>query len=108
MYIGQYQTVDNGDLSRYMKIVIWRLSPQPQLSNVKFLSYFETTLNKDVAPGEFIWGDGPQATPWRSPQFFEEELDDSTILDAFRPIEGTNFTTAVYNATTIDNPAFGG
>jgi hypothetical protein len=24
-----------------------------------------------------------------------------------RPIEGTNLTTAVYYATTIDNPAFG-
>jgi hypothetical protein len=76
-------------------------------SNAKFLSYFETSFNKDVAPGEFIWADGPQATPWRSPQIFEEELDDSTLLDAFRPIEGTNFTTAVYNVITIDNLAFG-
>jgi hypothetical protein len=40
-------------------------------------------------------------------KFFEEELNDTTMLDAFRPIEGTNFTTAVYYATTIDNPAFG-
>jgi hypothetical protein len=46
-------------------------------------------------------------TTWRSPQIFEEELNDTTMLDAFRPIEGTNLTTAVYYATTIDNPAFG-
>jgi hypothetical protein len=106
MNIGQYQTVDNGDLSRYMKILFTNHNYFAD-SNVKFLSYFETPFNKDVAPGEFIWADGPQATPWRSPQFFKEELDDSTMLDAFRPIEGTNFTTAVYYATTIDNPAFG-
>jgi hypothetical protein len=106
MNIGQYQTVDNGDLSRYMKIIFTNHNYFAD-SNVKFLSYFETPFNKDVAPGEFIWADGPQATPWRSPQIFEEELDDSTMLDAFRPIEGTNFTTAVYYATTIDNPAFG-
>jgi hypothetical protein len=42
-----------------------------------------------VAPGEFIWANGPQTTPW-SPQIFEEELNDTTMLDAFRPIEGTN------------------
>jgi hypothetical protein len=100
--IGQYQTVDNGDLSRYMKIIFTDHNYFAD-SNVKFLSYFETPFNKDVAPGEFIWADGPQATPWRSPQIFEEELDDSTMLDAFRPIEGANFTTAVYYATTIDN-----
>jgi hypothetical protein len=104
--IGQYQTVDSGDLSRDMKIVFTNHNYFAD-SNVKFLSYFETSFNKDVAPGEFIWADGPQATPWRSPQIFEEELDDSTLLDAFRSIEGTNFTTAVYNVTTIDNPAFG-
>jgi hypothetical protein len=106
MNIGQYQTVDNGDLGRFMKIIFTNHNYFAD-SNVKFLSYFETPFNKDVAPGEFIWADGPQATPWRSPQIFEEELDDSTMLDAFRPIEGTNFTTAVYYATTIDNPAFG-
>jgi hypothetical protein len=38
-------------------------------------------------------------TTWRSPQIFEEELNDTTMLDAFRPIEGTNLTTAVYYAT---------
>jgi hypothetical protein len=106
MNIGQYQTVDNGDLSRYMKIVFTNHNYFAD-SNMKFLSYFKTPFNKNVAPGEFIWADGPQATPWRSPQIFEEELNDSTMLDAFRPIEGTNFTSAVYYATTIDNPAFG-
>ena len=29
------------------------------------------------------------------------------LLSAIEPISGSNLTIAVYNATTIDNPAFG-
>lgn len=34
-------------------------------------------------------------------------MDDATFVGAFEPIAGTTLTTAVYSATTIDNPAFG-
>jgi hypothetical protein len=115
MNIAQYQTVDNGDLGSVMKVILTNNNFVSD-GNTKFLSYFKTTFNKDVAPGDFIWAPPSaagstaqiaQANPWRSPQIFEQELDDSDMVAAFRPIEGTSLTTAVYYATTIDNAAFG-
>jgi hypothetical protein len=70
------------------------------------LSYFEAPFNKERGSGRVYLGEW-SASNSVAVSTSEEELNDTTMLDAFRPIEGTNFTTAVYYATTIDNPAFG-
>lgn len=112
MNIGQFHTVDNGNLNKTMKVILTNHNYY-QDTNVKFLSYFNTTFNEDVAPGDYIWAPGTvpgtaaQNAPWRSMQIFGEFLDDDTMVAAFEPISSTNLTSAVYTATTIDNPAFG-
>jgi hypothetical protein len=114
MNVGQYHTVDNGDLSKTMKVILTNNNFHTD-TNVKFLSYFSTTFNQGVAPGEFVWPPSTEANatsaqkaPWRSMQIFSEYLDDKNMLAKFEPIPGTSsLTTAVYQATTIDNVAFG-
>jgi hypothetical protein len=111
MNIGQYQTIDDGDLTVPIKLIVTNNNYYTD-SNVKFLAYFNTTFNQEAEPGAFDWapptGSGvAQAAPWRSMRIFAEYLDDASLLAAFEPIEDTNLTTAVYTATTIDNPAFG-
>lgn len=110
--IGQYQTIDNGDLDKTLKMIVTNNNYYSD-SNAKFLSYFSTSFNEDVSPGDFVWAPGTgsgqiaQQTPWRSMQIFQESMDSAALEDAFVEISGTNLTTAVYKATTIDNPAFG-
>lgn len=84
-------------------------------SNVKFLSYFSTYFNQGVAPGEFIWPPSTEANhssaqkaPWRSMQIFTDYLDDESMLSQLQRIPETRgLTTAVFQATTINNVAFG-
>ena len=83
-------------------------------SNAKILSYFETTFNTNVEPGEFIWAPftvpdsrSAQETPWRSPQIFAEFLDDELLEAQFSEIGSTGITTSTYEVTTIENAAFG-
>lgn len=110
--IGQYQTVDAGSLANTMKVIVTNNNFFED-TNVKFLSYFSTTFNQGIPPGNFIWppstvtGKNAQENPWRSPQIFREYLDDESLLSAFVPIVGTNLTTAIYSVTTTNNPAFG-
>jgi hypothetical protein len=88
-------------------------------TNMKFLSYFNTTFTKDVEPGDFVWSPtvysnrsflsfgGKNFHPWRSMQIFTDYIDDTIMLSKFQSIPNVNLTTAVYEVTTIDNPAFG-
>jgi len=82
-------------------------------TDVKFLSYWQTSFNEGIQPGDFIWAPGTTPTlsaqnaPWRSPQIFSEYLDDESILAATETIPGTNLTSAVFAATTLENKAFG-
>jgi hypothetical protein len=84
--------------------------------NTKFLSYFATPFNRGIAPGEWIWPPASLAgtaarntNPWRSMQIFADVLDDAQLLSQFEPLDddGSNITTAVYEATTVANPAWG-
>jgi hypothetical protein len=70
------------------------------------LSYFSTSFNQNVQPGGLLWVPGRQL-PIRSPQVFEESLEEQNITDTRVSIQGTNLTTSVYAATTVDNPAYG-
>lgn len=106
MNIGQYQTVDNGDLSRYLKIIFTNHNYFAD-SNVKFCPISRRHSTKMWLRESLSRRTVRKRLRGGLQKFCEEELDDSTMLDDLRPIEGTNFTTAVYYATTIDNPAFG-
>lgn len=76
------------------------------------LGYFNTTWNKDIEPGEFIWptqgtGIGPQPNPRQSRQIFQQYLDEESLGNVLENINGTTLTTTKLSATTIDNDAFG-
>mmetsp|Transcript_17738 Transcript_17738/g.37073 ORF Transcript_17738/g.37073 Transcript_17738/m.37073 type:complete len:211 (+) Transcript_17738:2519-3151(+) len=90
----------------------------------QILHYFSTTFNQGVDPGGFLWGPGLQA-PYRSPQIFENYLDQEGLNNTLVPIPNSNMTTATLHGntvtssnqhkhkhkpialTTVDNPAFG-
>jgi len=74
-------------------------------ARAQFLQYFSTYFNSDVAPGDFLWGPDYYA-PYRSPQIFEEYLDNDGIDALIEPISNSNMTTAILSGITIDNPAF--
>jgi hypothetical protein len=115
--IGQYHTIDKGDLSKTMKVIVTN-NKFEAASNVQFLSYFSTPFNQGIAPGDFIWppstvaggflGVSAQEAPRRSTQIFKEFLDDKGMLAKFEPIPNSSgLTSARYQATTIHNDAFG-
>lgn len=110
--IGHYHTIDGGSLTETLKVIVTN-NNFIEDTNVKFLSYFSTTFNQNVNPGEFVWppgtvpGDSAQENPWRSMQIFQDYLDDESMLAQFIPIQNTDLTTAIYEVTTVANPAFG-
>jgi hypothetical protein len=73
---------------------------------VQFLQYFSAYFNQGVAPGGFLWAPGYWA-PIRSPQIFEEPLDNATLDALLEPIPDSNMTTVRLSGTTVDNPSFG-
>jgi hypothetical protein len=83
-------------------------------TNAQFLSYFNTTFNTHIEPGDLIWpptAGGAFYHPWRSIQIFADYMDDAILLSKFESVPdttyGSNLTSAVYHVTTLDNPAFG-
>jgi hypothetical protein len=119
--VGQYQTVDGGNLTKTLKVLLTDTNNYED-SDVPFLSYFSTDFNAAVAPGDFLWPGSANATssssaslssilselvPIRSTQIFQESLDDEAIRGLTVVIPGTNLTYTRVVATTIDNPAYG-
>jgi hypothetical protein len=112
--IGQYHTIDKGDLGKTLKVIVTNNNFYTD-SNVRFLSYFSTPFNQGIAPGDFIWpsftiagGVSAQEAPRRSTQIFNEFLDDKGMLAKFEPIPNSSgLTSARYQATTIQNDAYG-
>jgi len=105
--IGQFQS--NGDKTKTLKLIVTN-NNNAVFGNVDFLAYFNTSFYQGIKPGDFFWPvdpmTGPYPAPRKSLQIFEEFMDDETLLGAFQPIEGTDLTSAIYEATTIDNPDF--
>lgn len=101
-----------GDMQKKLKVVLTDQNYY-QDTNAKFLSYFQTSFNEGVSPGKFVWApptspsSNAQSTPWRSPQIFNDYLDESMIKNSKKHIVGTNITYVHVNATTIENKAFG-
>lgn len=117
MSIGEYQTTDDGDLTKTLKLVLTKANFIGDTnSDSLFLSYFATTFNQGVTPGDYIWpianASAPASsastnTPIMSVQIFAEEMTLETLESLRVPVTGTNLTTAVVTATTVDNAAFG-
>jgi hypothetical protein len=122
--IGQYQTVDQGDLTATLKVLLTDTNNEDD-SDLQFLSYFATDFNAGVAPGDFLWPGSPtsntsnstnssslgdilsELVPIRSTQIFQESLNEEAIEELTVLIPGTNLTYARIVATTIDNPTYG-
>jgi len=104
--IGEYQmSEDGGDPSITVKVLLTDMN-QIKDSNVKILSYFNTTFNQNIEPGDFVWAPSEQV-PWRSPQIFDNYLDNAMIQQATVSVPGTSLTYTPITATTISNRAFG-
>jgi hypothetical protein len=107
--IAQYHQEENADLTKTMKVVLTNTNGQvfEATYNIgQLLVYFETDFNRKIRPGDAIWPPG-QSVPRRSPQVFAEYMGEEELLASLEPIEGSNLTTALWEATTIDNPAYG-
>jgi len=109
--IAEYQR--DGNLTKTLKIIYTYNNLLEETDN-RFLGYFRTTFNQNIGPGDFVWVPGILAgtdqvrqTPWRSMQVFSDYLDDDIADAARRTVSNSNYTYAVYNATTIDNAAYG-
>lgn len=74
-------------------------------NRAQYLAYFSTYFNVGIAPGDFSWGPG-WYMPSRSQQIFSEYLDPAGLDALLEPIVDSNFTTALLQGTTVDNPAF--
>ena len=116
--IAQYQKNPDHSLNATIKVILTNHNYYED-TNMKFLSYFNTTFTKDIEPGDFVWPPtaygnssflalgGGNFHPWRSMQIFTDYMDDTLMLSKFVRIPDTNLTTAIYEVTTIDNPAHG-
>jgi hypothetical protein len=81
-----------------------------------YLSYFSTSFNENIEPGDFFWPEGnlelgftkPYVLPIQSPQIFKEHLNQTIIASHTTEIIGDlGITTAILPpSTTITNPAF--
>ena len=114
--IAQYQK--NHTLNETIKVIVTNHNYYED-TNVKFLSYFNTTFNQDIEPGALVWAPTPYGNqsflsvgggnlhPWRSMQIFSDYMDDAILRSQCLPIPRVNLTTATFHVTTIRNRAFG-
>merc|ERR1712150_160580 len=105
--ITTYQKQTNYDSNRIIKAVvnIHNEGTDPVDDFSQFLGYFETSFNKDVQPGGFVFR--PKGwIPQPSVQIFAESLEEDALIDMLKPIEGTNVTYATFQTTTVDNPVY--
>lgn len=120
MNVGDYQQQNDADLTATLKIIVTEADEPGDLgSDLLFASYFSCNVNQNVAPGNFVWpaqpgNDGTEEdfifaspNPMLSLQIFQESMSLSQLASLRMPIPGTNLTTVVVQATTVDNPAYG-
>ena len=107
MDLGNYLTTNGAALvdGATIKYVLVNADGASQ----SLLSYFSTSFNADVSPGDVVWSPTlGQTLPWRSPQLFEDSLDLETLLGNAEPVDGLEYvSTTTLTGTTLDNPAFG-
>ena len=105
--VAQYQTTYAGDFET-LKVILTNTNEawgnDYQYSQI--LQYFESPINQNIEPGSFNWLPG-FSLPHQSTQIFGDYMDASTLDSLIEPITGSNMTTAILKATTIDSPIFG-
>jgi hypothetical protein len=118
--VAAYQASEDADLAKTIKLFVTEADVSadidPSSGDSLMLSYFSSPLNAGIAPGDAFWpvikastGEAQFATPTPilSLQIFQEFLDAEELESLRVPVAGTNLTTAVLRATTLDNPAYG-
>jgi hypothetical protein len=106
--IAQYQALQDADLNATIKVVLANTNQEwnTTFGYSQFLQYFSAPFNQNVAPGDFLWAPG-YSTPYRSPQIFEDYMDEDSLNALLEALPGSNMTTAILTATTTANGAFG-
>jgi hypothetical protein len=110
--IGQYQSSAAADLdadltTTTIKLILTPDDLQGTYDPVYLLSYFNTTFNQAIEPGDFLWPSDQFVVPLRSPQIFADYLDIAMYEALLEPIEGYDYMkTARIQTTTIDNPSY--
>ena len=108
--IGQHHSIDKADKSETLKAIVL-LNYDTGNNYTKFMSYFNTTFNKNIEPGGYIWAPSgrtvngsPEFHPWRSNQIFEEYLDQGSMEAMLNPVPSVDMSTVRMTVTTIKNP----
>lgn len=107
MTVGQHHMVDKADISQTLKIIYTSDFPDVLGSLSQF---FRNPFNEGKRPGEYFWPPYPGVTyghPLRSPQIFENYMDQTTIEEMSVLVEGTFIQAWHMNLTTIANPMLG-
>lgn len=103
MNIADYQQSSAGS-GKTLKIIL--TAPNNAVDNDDgFLVYFDSPVNTGVKPGQWIWTNS--YNPIRSVQVFEDKLDNDKLEKITLPVKNSNITTAIIEATTVDNPSYG-
>ena len=112
--IGQYQSQNSDNIftntwarqgeEEPLKVI---LTDTNQFSDddQALLPYFNSPINKGIAPGEYMWP-ADLFLPLMSPQIFDFKLDSASLTRITKPIPGSNVTVTRVLATTVDNPRF--
>lgn len=105
--VAQYQMTSGGELNQTLKVILTNTNEAwgSAYQYTQVLQYFESPVNQNIAPGAFNWGKG-FSLPYRSPQIFEELMNESTLDSLIEPISDSNMTTAILKGTTINSPIF--
>ena len=100
---------DNGVVLKFVLINPNSITPDNNFTTYNdaiIMGYYNTSFNKLIDPGEYIWSPG-QPVPWPSTQIFEEYVTEEDYHSKFEIVDGTNFTVAILSGTTIDNAVYG-
>ena len=103
--VGQYHET-GGDLDKVLKIVLTNTNEfTVETQGHPILAYFSNPDNQNVEPGAYLWS--PESLPGPSYQIFQESLTYERLIELSQPIVGSNLSTALLKATTINNDAYG-
>jgi len=114
--VSQYQRQEstivskkNIDNNKPLKIILTSTNSEwiDAYGLTQILQYFDSPVTDGIEPGGYL--SLPSRTvPIRSPQVFEDYMDEAMLNALLEPIPGSNMTTALMpSLTTTDNPVYG-
>ena len=113
--IAQYQSQNSDDIftngiptqgeEEPLKVILTTTSIVSQTVPY-LLPYFNSPVNKGIAPGEYMWP-ANLYLPLMSPQIFSLAMDSAALARLTKPIPGSsNVNVTQVLATTVENPRF--